>query len=133
MSGSSGSGGAMHVAMVAPPWYSVPPQAYGGIEEVVAALTGKLVARGHKVTLIGAGDDGTPATFLRTYQDPPSDRLGEPLPELVHAAAAARLLRDIDVDVVHDHTFAGPLTAAGRRAPTVATMHGRMDDELADY
>src|SRR5881409_3494543 len=103
--GSAGglSGGGLRVAMVAPPWFTVPPQAYGGIEEVVSDLTRALVDRGHRVSLIGAGRDGTPADFLRTYDRPPSDRLGEPLPEVVHAAAAARLLADLDVDVVHDH------------------------------
>ena len=45
----------IHVAMVAPPYFSVPPEAYGGIETVVADLVDALVARGHKVTLIGAG------------------------------------------------------------------------------
>jgi glycosyltransferase involved in cell wall biosynthesis len=125
--------GGMRVAMVAPPWFPIPPGAYGGIEEVVSDLTGALVARGHQVTLIAAGDDGTPATSLRTYAEPPSDRLGEPLPEVYHAAAAAQLIADLDVDVVHDHTLAGPLTAAGRTVPTVATMHGPMDGELGDY
>ncbi len=124
---------ALHVAMVAPPWFNVPPDAYGGIERVVADLTRTLVARGHQVTLVGAGQDGTPGDFLRTYQHPPSERLGEPMPEVIHAAAAARLLADLDIDVVHDHTLAGPLTAAGRPAPTVATMHGPMDGELGNY
>jgi glycosyltransferase involved in cell wall biosynthesis len=126
-------GESLRVAMVAPPWFSIPPQAYGGIEEVVADLVRALSARGHHVTLIGAGRDQTPGQFLRTFEKPQGDRLGEPLPEVVHAAAAARLLADLDVDVVHDHTLAGPLTAAGRPAPTVATMHGPMDGELADY
>ncbi len=133
MPGNIGSSGGLHVAMVAPPWFTVPPDSYGGIEEVVAELTRALIARGHQVTPIGAGDDGTAATFLRTYDVPPSERLGESLPELHHAAAAAELLADLDVDVVHDHTLAGPLTAAGRSAPTVATMHGPMDGELGDY
>jgi glycosyltransferase involved in cell wall biosynthesis len=123
----------MHVAMVAPPWFTVPPDAYGGIEEVVGDLTRALVARGNQVTLIGAGEDRTPADFEQTYKEPPSDRLGEPLPEVLHAAAAAQILAELDVDVVHDHTLAGPLTAAGRPAPTVATMHGPMDGELGEY
>jgi glycosyltransferase involved in cell wall biosynthesis len=133
MADNPGSGGGLHVGMVAPPWFTVPPQAYGGIEEVVSDLSRALVDRGHRVSLIGAGRDGTPAEFLSTYDKPPSDRLGEPLPEVVHAAAAARLLADLDVDVVHDHTLAGPLTAAARPAPTVATMHGPMDGEFGTY
>ncbi len=123
----------MHIAMVAPPWFSIPPEAYGGIEEVVAGLTRALVARGHLVTLVGAGPDETPARFLRTYREPPSDRLGDPVPEILHAAAAARLIAGLDADVVHDHTLAGPLTALGRRIPTVATMHGPVEGETAEY
>ena len=48
----------MHIGMVAPPYFSVPPAAYGGIEVVVADLVDSLVARGHQVTLIGAGITG---------------------------------------------------------------------------
>ena len=133
MSANSRAAGAMRIAMVAPPWFNVPPEAYGGIEQVVADLTHKLVAWGHDVTLFGAGSDDTTATFVRIYKKPPSHRLGEPGPEVIHAAAVARWLADMDVDVVHDHTLAGPLTAAGRHAPTVATMHGPMNGELANY
>jgi glycosyltransferase involved in cell wall biosynthesis len=132
MPGNVGAGGALRVAMLAPPWFTVPPEAYGGIEEVVADLTRTLIARGHQVTLVGAGRDGTPAQFLRTYDEPPSDQLGQPLPEVVHAAAAAQLLTDLDVDIVHDHTLAGPLTAASRDVPTVATAHGPVDGEMGD-
>jgi glycosyltransferase involved in cell wall biosynthesis len=133
MPGDDGQHGGLRVAMVAPPWFNVPPDAYGGIEEVIFHLTEALTARGHQVTLIGAGADGTPARFLRTYREPPSDRLGEPLPELVHAAATERMLAGLDVDVVHDHSLAGPLTAAGRAVPTVATMHGPVDGEMGEY
>jgi glycosyltransferase involved in cell wall biosynthesis len=133
MSDDDAAAGAIRIAMVAPPWFSVPPQAYGGIEKVVADLAQGMVARGHDVTLIGAGPDATPAKFERTYARPPSDRLGEPVPEVVQAAAAARIIADLDVDVVHDHTLAGPLTALGRATPTVATMHGPVDADLGIY
>src|SRR4051794_25619109 len=133
MSGTGGTGRGLRVGMVAPPWFNVPPQAYGGIEEVVGELTRTLVARGHDVTLVAAGRDGTPATFLRTYEEPPSERLGDPLPEVLHAAAASRLLRGLDVDIVHDHTLAGPLTAAGRSVPTVVTVHGPVAGEPGEY
>jgi glycosyltransferase involved in cell wall biosynthesis len=137
MSDVDATAGALRVAMVAPPWFDVPPQGYGGIEQMLADLIGGLVARGHKVTLVGAGRDGTAANFEQTYAKPPSERLGEPVPEVLHAAAAARILDDLDVghnlDIVHDHTLAGPLTATGRTTPTVATMHGPVDGEYALY
>jgi glycosyltransferase involved in cell wall biosynthesis len=121
------------VGVVAPPWFSVPPTAYGGTEAVCAGLVDGLVALGHQVVLIGAGADGTGATFHSTYPSPPSGRLGDPLPEVVHAAAAARILADTRVDVVHDHTLAGPLLARGRSVPTVVTVHGTVTSEPRRY
>jgi glycosyltransferase involved in cell wall biosynthesis len=124
----------LHIAMVAPPWFTVPPRGYGGVENVCADLVDGLVDRGHAVTLIGAGRAGTRAgSFVATYADPPSGRLGQPLPEVLHTAAVARVLADLDVDLVHDHTLAGPLLARGRRVPTVVTMHGPVTEEPGEY
>ena len=120
---------ALHIGMIAPPWYDVPPRTYGGIEAVTATLVRGLRARGHRVTVIGAGRE----VDLRTYDEPPSDRIGEPFPEVVHAAEAARLLRGLEVDIVHDHSLAGPLTAGGRLVPTVVTCHSDVSGELGDY
>jgi glycosyltransferase involved in cell wall biosynthesis len=119
--------------MVAPPWYELPPRGYGGIEAVCADLVDALVARGHQVTLIGAGHNGTRARFVRTYDTPQGARLGEPLPEVLHAAAAAEVLEKLDVDLVHDHTLAGPLLARGRAIPTVVTVHGPVGGEPGEY
>jgi glycosyltransferase involved in cell wall biosynthesis len=124
----------LHVAMVAPPYFDVPPTAYGGIEVVVADLVDSLVARGHRVTLIGAGNHRTRAQrFIATYDVGPADRLGEPMPEVVHAAKVASILEDLDVDVIHDHTMAGPLTARGRLTPTVVTAHGPVQGDPGEF
>ncbi|MFL6154011.1 MAG: glycosyltransferase family 4 protein [Ornithinibacter sp.] len=123
----------LHVAMVAPPYFTIPPAGYGGVESVVAGLVDGLVERGHRVTLLAAGDHGTKAQqFLRTWDELPVDQLGEALPEVVNTARVASLIgAGTDYDVVHDHSLAGPLLARGRRAPTVVTVHGPMN-ELAD-
>ena len=123
----------LRVALIAPPWFEVPPAGYGGIEALCAELAQGLVDRGHEVTLIGAGRALTPAAFLATYAVPPSDRLGEPLPEVIHAARTARLLEDRQVDIVHDHSLAGPLLAGGRTVPTVLTAHGPAVGEVGAY
>jgi len=124
----------LRIAMIAPPWFTVPPQGYGGVENMCADLVDGLVDRGHEVTLIGAGPAGTRAgRFLTTYAEPPSGRLGEPLPEVLHTAAVARILAGLDVDLVHDHTLAGPLSARGRGVPTVVTMHGPVAGEPGEY
>jgi glycosyltransferase involved in cell wall biosynthesis len=120
--------------MIAPPWYTVPPAGYGGVETVVADLVDALVDRGHHVTLVGAGEAGTKAqSFLSTFATPPGEKLGEALPEVVHTARVGQLLDDLDVDLVHDHTLAGPLLARGRCMPTVVTAHGPVTGPEGDY
>ncbi|GAA2024435.1 glycosyltransferase family 4 protein [Terrabacter terrae] len=122
----------LRIAMVAPPYYTVPPDGYGGIEAVVAGLVDRLVARGHQVTLFAAGARGTGAQeFVRTSERTMSGRLGEAIPEVVNAARVFGQLRSRPVDIVHDHTIAGALTASGRAAPTLVTVHGSAA-ELAD-
>ena len=123
----------LRVAMVAPPWFDVPPRKYGGIEAVLADLVDGLIDRGHDVTLIGVGEDRTRARLIRTLPEALGDRLGEPFPEVLHAARVARILDEVDVDVVHDHSMAGPLVAAGRDVPTVVTVHGPVAGELGEY
>src|SRR6266508_3965782 len=122
----------LRVAMVAPPWFPIPPNGYGGIEAMVHWLVEGLVAEGHQVTLIGAGVPQTSARFLQTYEEPPVARMGTPFPEIVHALQAEELLDELDVDVIHDLSMGGPLTARARRAPTVLTAHGPVTDELGE-
>lgn len=124
----------LRIGMVAPPWFEVPPRGYGGIEAVVAGLVDQLAARDHEVVLVGAGRPHTRAAeFVPVFDPPPSGLLGTPLPEVVQAAAAAAAIDRSGVDVVHDHTLAGPLLARGRRVPTVTTMHGPVEGELGRY
>jgi glycosyltransferase involved in cell wall biosynthesis len=124
----------LRIGMIAPPWFAIPPVGYGGIEAMVAGLVDGLVARGHHVTLVGAGAPGTSAQrYVAVFPEPPSSRLGEPMPEVIHAAAAALALEDADLDVVHDHTLAGPLLARAWPVPTVVTAHGPVTGEPGDY
>lgn len=124
----------LRIAMVVPPWLSVPPPGYGGLEQVVAALVDALSEQGHEVTLFGAGDDhGTAAHgFVSTVPDVQYERLGESLPELAHLARVNRLITAADFDVIHDHTTIGPLVAGRRAVPTVATVHGNPVGEYGD-
>jgi glycosyltransferase involved in cell wall biosynthesis len=85
------------------------------------------------VVLVGAGVNGTRARFLRTYEKAPSERLGEAIPEVVQAALISSYLDGLQVDIVHDHSLAGPLTARGRPMPTVMTAHSPCSGEMAVY
>jgi glycosyltransferase involved in cell wall biosynthesis len=124
----------LRIAMLVPPWYELPPPGYGGIELVVAGLIDALVDRGHHVTLFGAGTrSGTGAEFVSTVAETQHERLGQSLPELAHVGRADQLIDEGGFDVVHDHTIVGPVSAARRRVPTVATVHGCPTGETADY
>jgi glycosyltransferase involved in cell wall biosynthesis len=123
----------LQIALVAPPFYEIPPSGYGGIESVVALLADGLVDRGHDVTLIAAGEARTKAVTLPTFDDPQWPRLGRPEPELLHAARVAGLLRDLAPDVVHDHSAVGPAFARDREWPTVVTSHGPAAGDWGDY
>jgi glycosyltransferase involved in cell wall biosynthesis len=120
--------------MVAPPWFEVPPQGYGGAEVIIAALTDALVDLGHEVTLFGTGPrTGTRARFVPTRAELQYPRLNELYPAVLHTAEVNRLLAQGGFDVVHDHTTDGPLTAPSRKVPTVMTVHNTPGGEMGDY
>jgi glycosyltransferase involved in cell wall biosynthesis len=98
---------------------------------MVHTLVEGLHDRGHEIILVGAGKPHRSAKFLQTYGEPPLERMGEAFPEVVHALAAHDHLADLDVDVVHDHSLAGPLTSGWRSTPTVVTAHGPIAGEMA--
>jgi glycosyltransferase involved in cell wall biosynthesis len=125
----------LHIGMVAPPWFEVPPRGYGGTEAVVAGLVDALVARGHEITLVASGKTGSRATRqVKVYETPPTELLGvSVMPEVIVAAEAIRAFDEIPVDLVHDHTLAGVLLGSGRQVPTLTTMHGPVTGENLDY
>ncbi|NMO88343.1 glycosyltransferase family 4 protein [Actinomycetospora sp. TBRC 11914] len=123
----------LRVAVVAPPWLELPPDAYGGVESMCSDLVDALVRRGVEVTLLAPGQHGTAAAFRPTGPVADSRLMGQALPEVVHAAQLPELLADLGVDVVHDNTLAGPLVAAAHGLPTVVTAHGPVQGDLGTY
>ena len=133
----------LHIALIAPPYFEIPPRAYGGIEAVVADLADALVAAGHTVTLLAAGRPGTRADFIPLWAEPIPGQLGQPLPEIAHTLKARRTIQKLigapdgaAVDIVHDHTLAGPINAAAFRdlgVPTVATVHGFVQADIGEF
>src|SRR5436190_4835807 len=124
----------MHVAQVAPPWFTVPPRSYGGIELVVSLLTERLVARGHDVTLFASGGSETKAQLVSPLEDAPDPALlGSIWLEARHALVTQRLLREYDV--VHDHSgvIGTALASATGGPPMVHTLHGPWTSTSAPY
>jgi len=120
----------VRIAEIAPVWYSVPPEGYGGIELVVSLLADGLVERGHDVTLFASGRSLTKATLVSQFDPPPpSSELGDVWYDAEHVLGA--LLDCAEFDVVHDHSgVVGPAMGALVAAlvphapPIVHTLHG---------
>jgi glycosyltransferase involved in cell wall biosynthesis len=118
----------LQIAVLAPPWFAVPPRRYGGTEAVVSLLVDGLVREGHEVTLFASGDSGTEASLVSTFPSARSDDLGLTQPELLHALAC---VREADrFDVVSDHTGALGLALSNLTStPFLSTVHGTLAGE----
>jgi glycosyltransferase involved in cell wall biosynthesis len=119
------------VAVLAPPWFAVPPSGYGGIEWIVWLLADGLVDHGHDVTLFASGDSHTKAKLASVFDHAPSEQIGRSLPDLRHILACYE--RADEFDVINDHT--GPLGAVLGEllsTPVVHTVHGPLDGEPGD-
>jgi len=121
----------MRIGLIAPPWIPVPPPASGGIEAVVDTLALALARAGHEVLLAASGD--STCAVERVPGFPPSDfsTVGATLQELRHLLQAYPAMAG--VDVIHDHTTAGPfLPHRGLATPLVATAHGPFIPAMLD-
>jgi glycosyltransferase involved in cell wall biosynthesis len=114
----------MRIALIAPPWYPVPPTGYGGIEWVVALLADGLADRGHEVTLFAAPGSRTKARLVSPLGERlPPDAIGNPWYEASHALSAYE--ESERFDLLHDHTGpVGVTIGALIDRPIVHTLHG---------
>jgi glycosyltransferase involved in cell wall biosynthesis len=129
----------LHIAMLAPPWISVPPPGYGGVEWVVSSLTETLVARGHSVTLFCAPGSASSARVVTLLDRTHPDEIDRSLYEVDHVARAFREIdraaqRGRGFDVVHDHCGFAALAMADRLGtPMVHTVHGAFTESTAAF
>jgi glycosyltransferase involved in cell wall biosynthesis len=132
------AGTPLRVAMLAPPWISVPPPGYGGVESVVGVLTDALVRRGHAVTLFCAPGSRSSAQVVPLLGEAHPEEIERSLYEVDHVA---RAFEEIDLavydrrfDVVHDHCGFTALAMADRLdTPFVHTLHGQFTASTAAF
>lgn len=118
----------LKIAQIAPLWFSIPPEKYGGIERIVSYLTEELIKRGHDVTLFASGDSKTkaklfsvrPLSLIRagySWQDPFWNL--ENLSESFKRAG--------DFDVLHSHLdlWALPFQDLTKK-PVLHTFHNQL-------
>lgn len=123
------------VLVNAGPWLPVPPEGYGGIENVVATLVPALRERGVRVVLCAAGGstlevdelvETLPAPMFEHLAGPYNQMAGIAHAHMQRVVATLRAHGDT-IDLVHDHLeVVGPsvLAAMGDAAPPVLqTLH----------
>ena len=128
----------LRVAMLAPPWISVPAPGYGGVESVVSTLTEALVRLGHGVTLFCAPGSVSRASVVTLLEEPHPDEIERSLYEVDHVGRAFDAIDGSPAhdpfDVVHDHCGFTGLAMANRLAtPLVHTLHGPFTPETAAF
>jgi glycosyltransferase involved in cell wall biosynthesis len=123
----------MRIGLISPPWLPVPPLGYGGIELVVDRLARGLVDAGHEVLLAAPGDSTCPVPLVPGLPDAAAhaELTDHSLVELRHVKAAYAAMQGMDL--VHDHTIAGPLYRYRPVSlPVVTTNHGAFVYGLGD-
>jgi glycosyltransferase involved in cell wall biosynthesis len=138
LSPAGASGAPLRIAMLAPPWITVPAAGYGGVESVVSTLTEALVGRGHDVTLFCAPGSVSSAKVETLLARSHPDEIERSLYEVDHVAQAFdRIDAASDgerFDVIHDHCGFTALAMANRiDTPLVHTLHGPFTAETAAF
>ncbi|MET1089640.1 MAG: glycosyltransferase family 4 protein [Arthrobacter sp.] len=121
----------MRIGLVAGPWIPVPPVTYGGIERVVDSLARGFAAAGHDVVLAAPSDSACPVPLVPGMRPAHVEGLGSAISELSQVVRAYRAMGE--VDIIHDHTLAGPLCVQRpEQIPVVTTIHGPLNAEAVD-
>jgi glycosyltransferase involved in cell wall biosynthesis len=127
----------MKILMDAGPWLAVPPQGYGGLENVVATLTTELRRRGHEVVLATVGESEQPADGrIAAFATAQFSRLAAPYSEVTGVAHAHEQVVTDEIrrqaeagapfTLVHSHLeVVGPAVLSGLTAapPVLQTLH----------
>ena len=116
----------MKIALLAPPYLSVPPKAYGGTEKIVSLLAEGLVDLGHDVTLFASGDSQTRAKLISIFPEELGNSglsKSNPLMPMLHFREC--FLRAGEFDLIHNHAQYMPMFFSEYvKTPVVHTMHG---------
>lgn len=118
----------LKIAQIAPLWFSIPPEKYGGIERIVSYLTEELVKRGHDVTLFASGDSKTKAKLVSVV---PKSLIKsrynwqDPFWNLENLSTAFKRAKDFDI--IHSHLDVWTLPFQNlTKVPVLHTFHNQL-------
>lgn len=130
----------MRVAIVAEPYVPIPPNKYGGIEQVIYFLIKGLKEAGHEPILLGPGDSTVDCEILpivpKTLSFPKAKREMLAHAQLVKKARRKthKYLKELlpTIDIIHSHGFD---LEPFKDFPHVITLHNKIafDDSNPNY
>jgi glycosyltransferase involved in cell wall biosynthesis len=116
----------MRIAMVAPPWFRVPPEGYGAVERIVCLLAKGLRSRGHEVTVYcREASAELPAVPCLPEVGADAGQAFDPLYEMTYYQRVYARVGDGRFDLVHDHSNLGVFAAdrSGLGLPIVHSLY----------
>lgn len=125
----------MRVALIAPPFISVPPRLYGGTELFVAHLAEGLMQRGINVVVYSNADSTVKAETRFLYgktEWPVESEIHAQFKDANHTAWAVRDAADT-CDIIHLNNATGITYSRFVNAPFVCTVHHPKVHELSEF
>jgi len=117
----------MKILQVAPLWFPIPPEKYGGIERIVSFLSDGLVEKGHEVTLFAAAGSKSKAKIVNVFESPlikAGISWNDPFWNLRNMQVAVEYAENNGFDIIHSHMDVWGLFFQGlSKRPVVHTMH----------
>lgn len=134
------------IAIIAPPFTTIPPTGHGGTERIIYWTEEELVKRGYDVDVFGCGKFNIHANFRQIFKqtidemklDPDLTEASRPLRlENAYLTAVMQILSDEDgkYDVIFNHARSGYLFIPLFEkliTPLITTFHLPLFDELND-
>jgi glycosyltransferase involved in cell wall biosynthesis len=109
----------LKIVQVAPDFFPVPPDNYGGIENVIYELTEELVKMGHEVYLYAREGSRTSAKLI-PYKHKTNGDFNQIADFVLNTMPEG-------VDIIHDHTHISVLGKRELEIPAVCTIHGTIN------
>ena len=125
----------MRVALIAPPFISVPPIRYGGTELFIACLAEGLKQKGIDVVVYATGDSavGTEVRFIYPRSEwPLKGEIFSNLKDVNHTFWAVADAMN-DCDIIHLNNAPGLAASRFVSVPVVYTVHHPHDSTLSDF
>jgi len=136
----------IHIAIIVPPFTTVPPSGQGGTERIAYQMIEGLIKKGYKVTLFGAGKYYGPANYIQVFKKTIAERkidttlIESSRPLRIETAYMAKVIKEIikregEFNVIFNHARGGylflPLTNY-LKTPIVSILHLPIFKEIAE-